>query len=65
MREHGNNFEWQKGYGAFSVSPSHVPTVKEYIRTQAEHHAKHTFEDEFISLLRKCGVPYDAKHIFG
>src|SRR5512143_3761139 len=58
MREHGKNFEWQKGYGAFSVSPSQVPIVKEYIRTQAEHHAKHTFEEEFISLLQKCGVDY-------
>lgn len=65
MRQRGNKFEWQKGYGAFSVSPSQVPAVKEYIRTQAEHHAKHTFEDEFISLLRQCGVPYEPKYVFG
>ena len=59
------NFAWQQGYGAFSVSPSQVEQVKHYIRTQAEHHAKHTFEDEFISLLKKCGVPYDPSHVFG
>ena len=32
LHDHGTNFEWQKGYGAFSVSPSQVPAVKEYIR---------------------------------
>jgi putative transposase len=65
MHEHNREFDWQNGYGAFSVSPSQVEPVKEYIRTRAEHHAKHTFEDEFVSLLKKCGVPYDPKYVFG
>src|SRR4051812_44296173 len=65
MHEHVSAFDWQKGYGAFSVSPSQVVPVKQYIRTQAEHHAKHTFEDEFTSLLKKCHVPYDPKYVFG
>jgi REP element-mobilizing transposase RayT len=65
MHEHNKNFDWQKGYGAFSVSPSQVEPVKHYIGTQAEHHAKHTFEEEFISLLKKCGVEYDPKYVFG
>ncbi len=65
LHEHDRHFEWQKGYGAFSVSPSQVPAVRQYIRTQAEHHHKHTFEEEFVSLLKKCGVPYDPKYVFG
>ena len=65
MHDHAKHFEWQKGYGAFSVSPSQSGAVKEYIRTQAAHHAKHTFEDEFLSLLRKCGVSYDPNYVFG
>ena len=65
MREHNKEFEWQKGYGAFSVSPSQLDAVKHYIQTQPEHHAKHTFEEEFISLLKKCGVDYDPKYVFG
>ena len=65
MREQSKEFSWQKGYGAFSVSPSQVGAVKEYIRMQAEHHAKHTFEDEFLSLLGKCELPYDPKYVFG
>jgi putative transposase len=29
--EHGKDFQWQKGYGAFSVSPSMVDVVKAYV----------------------------------
>ena len=28
LHEHGSSFEWQKGHGAFSVSPSQVPAVR-------------------------------------
>jgi putative transposase len=65
LNEHGFDFDWQEGYGAFSVSASNVPAVKEYIEHQAEHHAKHTFEDEFVSWLRKSGVEYDPQFLFG
>jgi putative transposase len=34
MHEHNREFDWQNGYGEFSVSPSQVEPVKEYIRTQ-------------------------------
>lgn len=61
LRERHNEFEWQEGYGAFSVSPLQVQVVKEYIRTQPGHHAKRTFEEEFVSLLQKCAVAYDPK----
>jgi putative transposase len=47
MSEHGPRFAWQEGYGAFSVSPSQVAPVKEYISGQAEHHKKRNFEEEF------------------
>src|SRR5262245_39910595 len=32
------DFHWQAGYGAFSISPSHVTAVTNYIRNQEEHH---------------------------
>ncbi len=35
-------FEWQEGYGVFSVSESNVERVIEYIRNQKQHHAKNT-----------------------
>jgi hypothetical protein len=39
--------------------------VKQYIEHQREHHGKHSFEDEFVSLLRESGVPYDPKFVLG
>ena len=41
-----NNFEWSDGYGAFSVSPSGVKQVSEYINKQEEHHKTKTLESE-------------------
>ena len=61
----GKGFAWQEGYGAFSVSPSRVPAVKRYITHQETHHRKRTFETEFTEMLRKCGVEYDSRYVFG
>lgn len=62
---HGLDFVWQEGYGAFSVSASNAEAVRYYIEHQAEHHAKHSFEDEFVSLLRKSNLAYDPQFVFG
>jgi putative transposase len=58
-------FGWQRGYGAFSVSASLVPAVVRYIENQERHHAKRNFESEFVELLRKHGVEFDSKYVFG
>ena len=50
---------WQEGYGAFSIGISGVADTKNYIATQAEHHRKKTFQEEFRSFLDKHGLPYD------
>jgi len=65
LGQHGSAFEWQKGYGVFSVSASQLNTVQDYIRNQAEHHKKHTFEEEFLSLLQRYGLKYDPDLVFG
>jgi len=61
----GTRFSWQEGFGAFSVSPSQTAVVKEYIRSQVEHHKKRNFEEEFVLLLKKSGIRYDPKYVFG
>lgn len=63
--EHGREFSWQEGYGAFSVSKSKISTVVKYIENQETHHRKITFEDEFIALLEKHGIEYDPRYVFG
>jgi len=52
-------FAWQEGYGAFSVSISGVEPTIAYVRSQAEHHRKQSFREEFASMLRKHGLAYD------
>lgn len=64
MGEHGIQFQWQSGYGAFSVSPSLIPSVRSYIRHQEEHHRRRSFEEELRALLDKSGVAYDADQLF-
>jgi REP element-mobilizing transposase RayT len=59
LREEVREFDWQEGYGAFSVSPPHAGSVVEYIRNQEEHHRKKSFEEEFATMLKKCGVDFD------
>jgi putative transposase len=59
------SFTWQRGYGAFSVSASNLDSVARYIDNQQQHHAKRTFETEFVQLLRKHRQPFDPNHIFG
>jgi putative transposase len=65
LRECGLVFQWQNGYGAFSVSISQLDQVTTYIRSQREHHKKMTFEEEFLAPLKKAGVSYDPAHLFG
>ena len=65
LREAGVRFAWQEGYGAFSVSYSQRQVVADYIANQQVHHRKWTFEQEFLTLLQKSGIPYDRRVVFG
>jgi REP element-mobilizing transposase RayT len=57
-------FEWQTGYGAFSVSFSHVDAVREYLANQAEHHRVTTFREEFLAMLRRHQIEFDEQYVF-
>ncbi len=59
-----SSFHWQDGYGAFSISPSHVENVKDYIANQEAHHRKESFQDEFRRLCKKCGVEIDERYVW-
>jgi REP element-mobilizing transposase RayT len=57
-------FHSQSGYGAFSVSQSHVELVRRYIEGQERHHRRVTFEDEFREFLRRYEVEFDERYLW-
>jgi len=58
-------FSWQAGYGAFTVSCSRVADVTDYISAQQEHHRRVSFQAEFLTFLRKNGLAYDERDLWG
>ena len=58
------DFQWQAGYGAFSVSPGHVEALVSYIEDQENHHKTESFEDELRRLLAKYGVEWDERYVW-
>ena len=57
-------FSWQEGFGGFSYSRSQIPTVARYIENQAAHHAKRSFKQEYLALLRKFDIAFDDRYLF-
>jgi putative transposase len=53
---------WQRGYGAFLVSPSQLEAVLQYIKAQPEHHRTGTFQEEYRELLGRHGVDFDDRY---
>ena len=58
------DFSWQEGYGAFSVSVSQLERTISYIRGQKEHHLKKSTKEEFLEFLNKHRIDYDPRYIF-
>jgi putative transposase len=52
------SFEWQEGYGAFSIGISSVDATVAYIRNQADHHRTRSFREELSTMLRKHGFEF-------
>ena len=57
-------FEWQAGFGAFTIGQSQVRTVVNYIRNQEAHHRKKTFKDEYNDFLKAYEIDYKPEYIF-
>ncbi len=66
MKENGGSsrFEWQAGYGAFSIGESQLSTLTRYIDNQADHHRVRTFQDEYRTMLAKYGVQADERYLW-
>jgi REP element-mobilizing transposase RayT len=59
-----SHFSWQNGYGAFSVSPTRINSVKNYVNNQEEHHRKRSFKEEVRLFLDKYEIKYDERYVW-
>ena len=57
-------FNWQEGFGAFSYGHSQIDAIIKYIQNQEKHHAKKTFKEEYLKMLKKFNIEYDDKYLF-
>jgi len=58
-------FQWQAGYGAFTVSESRIDQVRVYVRNQDEHHRTRSFQEEYLGFLERHGISYDERYVWG
>ena len=59
------DFAWQEGYGAFGIGISGIEETVSYINRQAQHHRTTTVEDEFVAFLKRHGIDYDKRYVWG
>ena len=58
------DFQWQAGYGAFSVSESAITSVREYIANQRTHHQDRDFQNELRVMLTKHKIEFDERYLW-
>ncbi len=58
-----DEFAWQEGYSAFSVSKSQAPAVSRYIARQVEHHRRVDFKTEYLNLLKAHAIDFDDRYV--
>ena len=60
----GCHFSWQEGFGAFSVSHSHLGTVIDYVHNQENHHRRKSFHEEYVEFLERHDIAYNERYVF-
>ncbi|MCB9013680.1 MAG: IS200/IS605 family transposase [Bacteroidales bacterium] len=60
----GINFQWQRGYGAFTHSRSKISIVARYISSQEEHHKTKPFKTEYLEILEKNQIEFKNEYLF-
>lgn len=59
MKKWNADFDWQEGYGAFTISRSEDEIEKKYIADQKEFHKTISYKDEFREILKKHEIEFD------
>jgi putative transposase len=57
-------FEWQTGFGAFSLGQSQIKTAVNYILNQEKHHRVKTFKEEYTTFLEAYQIEFNSEYIF-
>ena len=57
-------FAWQNGYATFSAAQSNLDDVREYIRSQAEHRKRQSFQDELREWLTRYEEKFDERYLW-
>lgn len=64
-REHVHpKFEWQDGFGAFTIGESQIASVRRYIQNQQDHHKKTVFDEEFKMMLESANIQFDEQYLW-
>lgn len=59
------DFSWQGGYAAFSVSQTNLPVVIEYIKNQQVHHGGGlSFQDEYRNFLQTNEIFFQERYLW-
>ena len=58
------SFAWQAGYGAFAISESNLPAVRDYVANQTEHHRRKSFQEEYRAFLDRHRVAFDERYVW-
>lgn len=59
-----DEFEWQKGFGAFTVSYDRIEAIQKYIRNQKEHHRTKSFQEEYVDFLQHHDIEFRPEYLF-
>ena len=59
------DFEWQEGYGVFSIGWIQASPTLAYMARQNDRHQKRDFQAEYIAFLKKHGIEYDPRYVWG
>ena len=59
-----SKFEWQQGFGAFTLGYSQLDAIVNYIKAQEEHHKTKTFKEEYIDFLKRYNIDYKSEYLF-
>jgi REP element-mobilizing transposase RayT len=57
-------FEWQDGFGAFSVSQTQVFKLLLYIQNQELHHQTRSFQSEYLDFLKAYEIDFKPEYLF-